>query len=214
MKKKKNESSTVIVAGQYPRGHDNPSGVLYWLRFYTRAVEIDIILFLIRYQRLKLSHASLSNRASSMMRLEFRHRKTALRKSEQHHKARGQALMAHYFRSRRQDGIIVNHLGLPVHIDLKIILMDDQNNYIQRLSVDDYNYFDGTNKIIFSICYSTRNIEVMDFRYMEKWPLCQIACKMPELRLERPRKSGSNGETDPHRWYIFSPEVATTISRE
>ncbi|KYN34454.1 hypothetical protein ALC56_10941, partial [Trachymyrmex septentrionalis] len=117
-------------------------------------------------------------KASSMTRLESRHRKTALRKSEQHHKARGQALMAHYFRLRRQDGITVNHLGLP---DLKIILLDYQNNYI---------------------------------RCLEKWPLCQIACKMPELRLERPRKSGSNGETDPHRWYIFPPEVATMISRE
>ncbi|KYN28447.1 hypothetical protein ALC57_02174, partial [Trachymyrmex cornetzi] len=52
-------------------------------------------------------------KASSMTRLESRHRKTALRKSEQHHKARGQALMAHYFRLRRQDGITVNHLGLP-----------------------------------------------------------------------------------------------------
>ncbi|KYM83410.1 hypothetical protein ALC53_06142 [Atta colombica] len=25
---------------------------------------------------------------------------------------------------------------------------------------------------------------------------------------------GSNGETDPHRWYIFPPEVVTMISRE
>lgn len=31
-----------------------------------------------------------------MVRRESRHRKTALRKSEQHHKARGQALMAQY----------------------------------------------------------------------------------------------------------------------
>ncbi|EGI58923.1 hypothetical protein G5I_13039 [Acromyrmex echinatior] len=226
MNKKKNESSTVILAGQYPRGHDNPSAQ-YDVTENKKIERRNVIFFFVKQCETILKiycRENLRNKASSMTRLESRHRKTTLRKSEQHHKARGQALMARYFRLRRQDGITVNHLGLP-----KIILLDYQNNYIRRLSVDDnavkssntlavtglsvlYNYSDGIAERYPWKGYSTRNIEIMDF--MEKWPLCQIACKMPELRLERPRKSGSDGETDPHRWHIFPPEVNfTTVAR-